>query len=993
MHMETRCDQKCQQVRGLSSILSPASNPMALLSMLQQVNATTATAAYCPPSLFTADTAKYRAATAGSYPLQDPSSTLARGAASIFSAHGVPLRPATASHALHMAHKQGAGPSGSGIATDSAVASSAPTTAAIAAGDGVPVQHGWTQYGVPKSRQSARFAEAAVPSSPGSPAPRAAQAPDALFFTVLKKDGSAGAQVRPVVPVWKPGSSHSARDRLARPSVRSSQHQRVPALSGTWSSAGPGHAAASLHGTASPARGSVREPADVESDDAPAAHAVVSRADELFQKYAAALGTSSSGLYGPLDRTGKRAGPGMSAPVPASVLGGLGASLSTTARLRRRPGTALGDSARGATALISALGRAGLSGAALGQVEAGSAEHLLVWDQVGSLDFADLRSPAAIAAAIQALARLPPDVHTLSARQAALGPGALNRLAVPLAGSAVTALDLSGARGLTRAQLALAAAELTSVRTLVLGSTAELWRGWSPPLPDMAAAAVLGLPLEDTPGVTGGDRALAAWAGSPTRLHSLAMPWNDTLTDDGLMSLLAPLASDQDPNALASDGLVRRAWVGELREHADATLAREAKAVWARLAGAAGSPGGSSARAMGAPEATLAALAQHALTVTDEWVGAVGAAEAALGVLRMRQPWRATLGKKVGAEETGLEEDVKADLEKMNAAVKSANRRPGQARAGARGKPAVEQPESDAESDDDDAEAYIDPDDFAPLDLVYWSINRTVFLGAQPGSHIAPAVPSSMPAPSAALLSAVWNDILSARIPRGGSLPLEHLDLSGCTGITDLSLYFIGAHAGSTLATLRLGGCAQPGLTDRGLWGLACAMGLPRLSELDLSGCSWLTSVGVRAVVYSAPALSWLRMAGCPGVDDMAAYAIASSPAAASIRAIDWTGTTTSALPLLRVADSCPSLSLMNITGCALITDTDAAMLAQATPTITLMRRADSTYRNPASLALQVPGYEPPEAEDSFARTYPAHMATYKLPKGAKKKSRAAGRG
>lgn len=951
---------------------------------------------HTPPSLIcspstTADTAKLRAATAGSYPLQDPSSTLARGAASIFSAHGVPLRPATASHALQLAHKQGPAPGTHGTTTKSGLASSAPTTAVIAAGDGVPVQRGWTQYGVPKPRQSARFTDAAVPTSPTSPADRPAQTSDALFFSVLKRDGSAGAQVRPVVPVWRPGTTDSSKALPARASMRSSQHQRVPALSGTWSSAGPGQVATSLHGTVPAARDSVHGPGNEEASEHPAPHAVVSRADELFQKYAAALGTSAGGQHSALDRTGKRAGPGMGAPVPSAVLSGLGASLSATARLRRRPGTALGDSTRGSAALISALGRAGMSGAALGQVEAGSEEHLMVWDQVGSLDFADLRAPAAIAAAVQALARLPADVHTLSARQAALGPGALNRLAVPLAGSSITALDLSGALGLTRAQLALAAAELTSVRTLVLGSTAELWRGWTPPLPDMAATAVLGLPLEDTPGITDGDRVLAAWAGSPTRLHSLAMPWNDTLTDDALMSLLAPLASDQDPNALASDGLVRRAWVGELREHANAALAREARAAWVRLAGSATSQAGSSAGAMGAPDATLAALAQHALTVTDEWVGAVGAAEAALGVLRMRQPWRATLGKKVGAEETGLEEDVKADLEKMNAAVKSANRRPGQARAAARSKP-VEQPESDGESDDDDAEAYIDPDDFAPLDLVYWSINRTVFLGAQPGANIAAAVPSTMPAPSAALLSAVWNDILSARVPRGGSLPLEHLDLSGCTGITDLSLYFIGAHAGSTLTTLRLGGCAQPGLTDRGLWGLACALGLPRLSELDLSGCSWLTSVGVRAVVYSAPALSWLRMAGCPGVDDMAAYAIASSPAAASIRAIDWTGTTTSALPLLRVADSCPTLSLMNITGCALITDTDAAMLAQAAPTITLMRRADSTYRNPASLALQVPGYEPPETEDSFAMTYPAHMATYKLPKGAKKKSRAAGR-
>ena len=87
---------------------------------------------------------------------------------------------------------------------------------------------------------------------------------------------------------------------------------------------------------------------------------------------------------------------------------------------------------------------------------------------------------------------------------------------------------------------------------------------------------------------------------------------------------------------------------------------------------------------------------------------------------------------------------------------------------------------------------------------------------------------------------------------KSAHLPLVCLDLSGCTGITDVGFRHL-AQACSNLQQLRLQLCDQPGLTAAGIASIAECM--PSLVSLDLSGCRQVTSDTIVAIATGCPHL------------------------------------------------------------------------------------------------------------------------------------------
>ncbi|KAK3241118.1 hypothetical protein CYMTET_49089 [Cymbomonas tetramitiformis] len=71
---------------------------------------------------------------------------------------------------------------------------------------------------------------------------------------------------------------------------------------------------------------------------------------------------------------------------------------------------------------------------------------------------------------------------------------------------------------------------------------------------------------------------------------------------------------------------------------------------------------------------------------------------------------------------------------------------------------------------------------------------------------------------------------------------LQHLDVMGCSGVTDASIRVVGEHC-------------------------------PQLQHLDVMGCSGVTDASIRVVVERCPQLQRLYAIGCSGVTDMYRYA------------------------------------------------------------------------------------------------------------------------
>lgn len=473
----------------------------------------------------------------------------------------------------------------------------------------------------------------------------------------------------------------------------------------------------------------------------------------------------------------------------------------------------------------------------------------------------------------------------------------------------------------------------------------------------------------------------------PRRLHELSLANCKHLTDDALFTLLGGVASladastqwpflDMQEAAVEAATGVRVARAGR-RSSASKSLSAEEREAEAAARQAAASEAAelqsvnemrarmgmssiaSPSRAGGTQKsASLSGtdagaypgkdvdsmLASMAPRMNLEWQAAVISAHAQLAVLRSQQPWRMGVGQST-SKAVSDEDLLRQQMERM---AEESSRRPG---AAAR-KGAEEPEESDEESDD---EAYLAAEDFGPVPHDFFRTRRISPKEAQPTLGMVLPPISALPAPSSDALTAASGDALLASIPRGGMLPIEVLDLAGCTLLGDAALYFIGAHC-PHLTQLSLRGCSQPALSDRGLFGLT-HKGLPRLVSLDLSGCSQMTSLGLRAVVYTCPLLEELCMPGCSGIDDKALYAISYAPCAASLRTIDLTrAERVTAIAVLRMLQrcavipcipalrtvhrrcpcfsfrSCPNLTLCNLTLCKSISVSEVNFLAQAVP-------------------------------------------------------------
>ena len=367
-------------------------------------------------------------------------------------------------------------------------------------------------------------------------------------------------------------------------------------------------------------------------------------------------------------------------------------------------------------------------------------------------------------------------------------------------------------------------------------------------------------------------------------------------------------------------------------------------------------------------EGMLSAMAPH---MTLEWQAAVVTAHAQLSRLRSQQQWRQGVGGFADKKESD-EDLLQRQIAKL---AEDANRRPGAKQA------AQEEESEESESDD---EAYISNDDFGPIPHDWFRIKRLANAEARPSLGTVLPPESALPQASAALVQAAHGDEILARIPRGGLLDLEILDLSGCTMLGDTAMYFIGAHC-PKLTHISLRGCSQPCLTDRGLFGLT-HRGLPRLLSLDLSGCTQLTSLAVRAVAFNCPLLEELNLAGCVSLDEKACYAIAYAPCAASLRSIDATrAEKLTAVPVLRMMQSCPNLSIINLTLCTSISASEVNLLAQAVPSVTVIRMPDDAYAKSKAASL-VFKYKQPPKEDRFDTKIASLMVSRKGKKKSKRK-------
>ncbi|KAG3004932.1 hypothetical protein PC120_g18279 [Phytophthora cactorum] len=101
-------------------------------------------------------------------------------------------------------------------------------------------------------------------------------------------------------------------------------------------------------------------------------------------------------------------------------------------------------------------------------------------------------------------------------------------------------------------------------------------------------------------------------------------------------------------------------------------------------------------------------------------------------------------------------------------------------------------------------------------------------------------------------------------------LKMKSLNLTGCTGLNDLSLGHLG-HRAKTLEALNISACTE--LTDQGLVWLLDDMldhsvGGTHLKHLDVSYCPSLTASGIHKMVLRCHSLVSLSLSGCTHLSD-----------------------------------------------------------------------------------------------------------------------------
>ncbi|CAM9343133.1 unnamed protein product [Lampetra fluviatilis] len=175
----------------------------------------------------------------------------------------------------------------------------------------------------------------------------------------------------------------------------------------------------------------------------------------------------------------------------------------------------------------------------------------------------------------------------------------------------------------------------------------------------------------------------------------------------------------------------------------------------------------------------------------------------------------------------------------------------------------------------------------------------------------------------------------------GRHLLLRHLDMSGCSaltdegllavarhcprlarlyvrrcaGVSDAGLRALARHCGASLRELSLCDCADA--TDAGLGEVAAAAG-PRLRYLSLAHCARVTDAALRHVGRHCPGLRYLNARGCAGVSDRGLEALARG--CARLRSLD-----VGRCPLVTdagleaLARGCPGVKRLGLRGCGAV--------------------------------------------------------------------------
>jgi hypothetical protein len=169
---------------------------------------------------------------------------------------------------------------------------------------------------------------------------------------------------------------------------------------------------------------------------------------------------------------------------------------------------------------------------------------------------------------------------------------------------------------------------------------------------------------------------------------------------------------------------------------------------------------------------------------------------------------------------------------------------------------------------------------------------------------------------------------LAEFIPKYAHAHIDHVNLSGCTQITDTGLQALTQRC-TGLTSLNLRGCTR--ITDAGVQALAqrCS----GLTRLNLNRCRLITDAGVQALAQHCPGLTTLNLEWCTRISDAGLQALVQQ--CMGLTTLDLrtcrliTNTGVEAL-----AQQCTGLTMLNLRGCNRITEARVEALAQDYPHI-----------------------------------------------------------
>uniref|UniRef100_UPI00358FA3C0 uncharacterized protein n=1 Tax=Myxine glutinosa TaxID=7769 RepID=UPI00358FA3C0 len=159
---------------------------------------------------------------------------------------------------------------------------------------------------------------------------------------------------------------------------------------------------------------------------------------------------------------------------------------------------------------------------------------------------------------------------------------------------------------------------------------------------------------------------------------------------------------------------------------------------------------------------------------------------------------------------------------------------------------------------------------------------------------------------------------------RGRHLSIRHLDMSGCSGLSDDGLLAVALHCPGLLH-LYLRRCTN--LSDAGL--SSVARHCPALRELSLCDCPVITDVGLREVALGlGPSLRYLSLAHCSRLSDAGLrYLARHCPGLRYLNARGLPGLTDQGLEFL--GRGCPRLRSLDVGRCSLVTDAGLEAIAK----------------------------------------------------------------